>query len=339
MNWLGLDIGGANLKAADGCGWARSVPFALWREPCRLADAVAALIREAPPAKHLAVTMTGELCDCFRTKDEGVRQILAAVGRAAGGRHVHVYLVDGRFASIDEAAGQSVLAAASNWHALASFACRLTEDRVGLLVDIGSTTTDLIPLFERRPMTTAQTDTARLLNGELVYTGVGRTPVCAITNTLPWRGGQCPVAAEVFATTADVYLLLGELEDQAEAAWTADSRPLTREFAHERLARLVCSDGGDWSDEDARAAAQWVRHKQFDQLHSAVDRLIARMPRPPEIWVISGSGEFLASELALRSQAERVVSLRAELGPQVTAAAAAHAVAVLAQESTRTASF
>ena len=76
MSWLGLDIGGANLKAADGRGWARSVPFALWRDPQGLAEALATLVESAPTAERLAVTMTGELCDCFRSKAEGVRHIL-----------------------------------------------------------------------------------------------------------------------------------------------------------------------------------------------------------------------------------------------------------------------
>ena len=81
MSWLGLDIGGANLKAANAAGWAQSIPFALWRDPAGLAAALAELIAQAPAADRLAVTMTGELCDCFRTKAEGVRHILAAVAQ------------------------------------------------------------------------------------------------------------------------------------------------------------------------------------------------------------------------------------------------------------------
>src|SRR6188508_841938 len=99
MSWLGLDIGGANLKAATAAGWARSVPFALWRDPEGLAAALAELLRSAPAADRLAVTMTGELCDCFRTKQEGVLHILRAVREAANGREICVYLVNGRFAS------------------------------------------------------------------------------------------------------------------------------------------------------------------------------------------------------------------------------------------------
>src|SRR5438270_11652478 len=103
MNWLGLDIGGANLKAADGRGWARSVSFALWREPNRLAAALDSLIEGGPISEGLAVTMTGELCDCFCSKADGVRHILSAVASVAQRHDVLVYLGDGRFVTISDA--------------------------------------------------------------------------------------------------------------------------------------------------------------------------------------------------------------------------------------------
>jgi len=79
---IGLDIGGANLKAATSAGGALSRPFALWKHPDRLADELAVIAAELRPTGPVAVTMTGELCDCFRTKRDGVRHILAAAGSA-----------------------------------------------------------------------------------------------------------------------------------------------------------------------------------------------------------------------------------------------------------------
>ncbi len=150
MTWLGLDIGGANLKAANAAGWACSLPFALWRDPHGLEAALAALVQRAPSFNRLAVTMTGELCDCFRTKAEGVRHILAAVEQIAVGKGVEVYLTDGRFVTISAARESPHLAAASNWRALAQFACRFMSNDAGLLIDVGSTTTDVIPLVDGR---------------------------------------------------------------------------------------------------------------------------------------------------------------------------------------------
>jgi probable H4MPT-linked C1 transfer pathway protein len=334
MNVIGLDIGGANLKAADGHGWARSVPFALWREPNALAAAIGALLQSAPAADRLAVTMTGELCDCFRTKTEGVRQILAAVDKAIGGRQTCVYLIDGRLASMEEARDMPQLAAASNWHALARFACRFVPvAQCGLMIDIGSTTTDLVLLSGRHPCPRGLTDTDRLLAGELVYTGVARTPICAVIDSLPWKGKECPVAAELFATTADAYVTLGDLQEVKEAPWTADGRPLTREFARERLARMICADRTQFSDEDAIAAAGAIRSAQLKKLRLAFQQVIARTKASIETVVISGAGEFLARSLITEAlPSARVVSMSREIGPAASLCSPAHALAVLAAE-------
>jgi probable H4MPT-linked C1 transfer pathway protein len=334
MAWLGLDIGGANLKAADGRGWACSVPFAIWRDPGGLAGALVALVSNAPNAGRVAVTMTGELCDCFRTKAEGVRHILATVDEAASGRDVRVYLVDGRLVSLEEACGVPHLAAASNWHALARFACRYVNGTSGVLVDIGSTTTDIVPLADGMPRPQGLDDTARLVAGELVYTGVGRTPLCAVVRQLPWRGQQCPVAAELFATTADAYVLLGLVPEQPDTAWTADGRPLTMEFARERLARMICADVDQFNEQDAQRAAAAVRDGQLAQLCASLTRVVSTMDPAPGRFVLSGAGEFVGREVVENVAAEAaIISLAEMLGNDVSACAAAHALAVLAREA------
>src|SRR4051812_15384879 len=188
MSWLGLDIGGANLKAADGQGWAMSTPFPLWRNPQGLPHALAAVIDAAPLSERLVVTMSGELCDCFCSKRDGVEHILSAVEQAARGRAVRVYLVGGRLVTIAEARKWPQLAAVSNWHALARFACRFVSGRTGLLIDVGSTTTDVVPIVDKKVAARGNNDTERLLNHELLYRGVGRTPVCAVVSSLPWCG-------------------------------------------------------------------------------------------------------------------------------------------------------
>jgi hypothetical protein len=335
MNWLGLDVGGAHLKAADGRGWTRIAPFALWKNPAGLAAALAALLETAPPAQRIAVTMTGELCDCFRTKAEGVRHILASVASAAGERTASVYLVDGRLVSLEEAREFPRLAAASNWHALARFACRFLDRRTGVLIDIGSTTTDVIPLVDGQPRPQGWNDTERLAAGALVYTGVGRTPLCAITDWLPWRGQPCPVAAELFATAADAYVLLDCIAEQPDAICTADGRPLTKRDAHSRLARMICADASDFDEQNARQAAEFVRDAQLAAIGRALRQVIERFALPPQCLVLSGSGEFLARRLA-ETAAPRcdVVSLSERLGAAVCVSATAHALAVLAAEAT-----
>jgi (4-(4-[2-(gamma-L-glutamylamino)ethyl]phenoxymethyl)furan-2-yl)methanamine synthase len=332
MSSLALDIGGANLKAADGLGWARSVPFALAHEPQRLRDELAALLKSAPSSSRLAVTMTGELCDAFCTKAEGVRHILGAVEAVAAGRDVAVYLVDGRAVSVDVAWEEPRLAAASNWHALARFACRFFAEQSGLLIDVGSTTTDLVPIAEGQVAARAATDTERLLAGELVYSGVYHTPLSALVRKVPWRGRLCPVAGDCFATTADAYLLLGDLPEQFSFAATADGRPLTRTHAQTRLARMICADGSTFAESDARVVAESVRDAQGARLRDAVVQVASGLERPIDRFVVSGAGEFLAQRMIGESWPEsRVVSLAEELGAEVSDCAPAHALAVLAR--------
>ena len=121
-------------------------------------------------------------------------------------------------ADIAEALATPELAAASNWHALASFACRFLPERTGLLIDIGSTTTDIIPLVQGRVAALGCNDMQRLVSRELVYRGVGRTPICAMMSTLPVNRKSCPTAAEVFATAADAYVLTGDLIEDLDQA-------------------------------------------------------------------------------------------------------------------------
>jgi probable H4MPT-linked C1 transfer pathway protein len=309
------------------------MPFALWREPAGLAGAVGRLIESAPATQRLAVTMTGELCDCFGTKAEGVRHILTALQQAAAARDIRVYLVDGRLATLAEARESPHLAAASNWHALARFACRYVAADAGLLIDVGSTTTDIVPLVGGRPQPEGLDDTTRLMAGELVYTGVGRTPVCAIARELPWRDGHCPVAAELFATAADAYVVLGELPEQPKADWTADGRPLTKEFSRRRLARMICADAPGFTMADALRAAAAVRDAQAEQVREAAARRVGCLGRIVKTIVVSGAGEFLAREVGHKvlPRAE-IVSLSQELGAAASRAAPAHALAVLATE-------
>ncbi len=333
MSWLALDIGGANLKAADGAGYAASREFLLWQRSGELATELSDMIAEAPAAGRVAVTMTGELADCFATKAEGVGVILDAVERAAAGREVFVYLCGGELATPLAARAEALLAGASNWFALGAFAARFCAGEVGLLVDVGSTTTDIVPLSGEGPRAVGQTDPERLVTGELVYTGIERSPLCGIVQTLPWRGEACAVAQELFATAADVFLMLGELEENEANTNTADGRPRTKSHAHARLARSICADTTMFSWEDAQRAAAAVRDAQLDLLESAARRVLGRLESVTETIVLAGHGEFVGRWLLERLDYRgAVVSLTEDLGPQVSRCATAHALAVLAGE-------
>ena len=320
---LGLDIGGANLKAAHTSGAALSRPFALWRQPASLPQALAALVRDFPPADEWAVTMTGELCDCFAGKREGVRHILDAVAEAAGPIPVAVWRTDGRFSALAVARQENPLTvAASNWLALATWAGRLVPSGPALLIDVGTTTTDIIPLHDGRPIATGRTDPERLRYGELVYTGVRRTPVCAL------GGNDNRLAAEWFATTHDVYLVLELMAEDPSDTDTADGRPATRACAHARLARMLCADLETSTPDERLALARQVQRRQVRMIRRAIDTVVRGLPKPERV-ILAGCGEFLARQACGRCP---TVSLSGEWSTTLSQAACAYAVAVLRQE-------
>jgi len=329
MQVLGLDIGGANLKAAHTAGVARLQPFALWKEPASLPAVLAAFLQTMPAFDVLAVTMTGELCDCFESKRQGMTAILNAVETVARKKTVRIWQWTkeaGRFVDLATARATPLQTAAANWLALATFAGRFASEGPSLLIDIGSTTTDIVPLHNGRPVPQAFTDPERFHCGELVYTGVRRTPVCAL---------RSDVAAELFATTLDVYLVLGGLPEDPADNNTADGRPATKAAAHARLARMLCADPETCTEEDTQKLAQLAALRQMVLLTSALERVVKRLSGPPRTLVCAGSGEFLIPAL-LDSQsaftAINVASLRGRLGPAVSHAACAHALTVLANE-------
>jgi probable H4MPT-linked C1 transfer pathway protein len=334
MTWLALDVGGANLKSADGRGFAASRSFSLWQRPSELAAELAALLVEGPSCERLVATMTGELADCYDTKAAGVRAITDALVAVAAGRPLAIYATTGEFLSPAAAIERPVAVAASNWHALAAFAATLVPSGTGLLLDVGSTTADIIPLSPSGPTALGSTDPERLQSGELVYTGVERTPVSAIVRTLPWRGADCSVATELFATSSDANIMLGDLLEDVDNHETADGRSRTRAACRARLARMICADTTTFSEDDALRAAEAIRTAQLTHLAAAANRVAARMAEPPTTLIFSGHGEFLAkalqSHLTLGPCPPEVLSLNTVLGPHVSRCAPAHALAVLA---------
>ncbi len=324
---LGLDIGGANLKIAATEGVASSVPFALWKQPDKLAKFLADCLRSFPDVvlrtnsvREIAVTMTGELCDCFATKREGVHRILDAVQKAAKKCPVRVWSTSGNWLSVAEGRDRILSVAASNWHALATFAGRFVPKGASLLIDIGSTTTDIIPLIDGKPASKGLTDFDRLRTGELVYVGVRRTPIMAL--------GLPKLCAEYFADIRDAFIVLGDLPEEPHATDTADDRRGLRVDCAARLARMLGADLETIVDDRIVELAA-------DSRRAAVERIAAGLRSAPrvETILVSGSGEWLAREIVgqLRPEAH-IISLAAELGPEVSACAPAYAVAVLASE-------
>lgn len=333
MSTLGLDIGGANIKAATAAEWAKSLSFPLWKTPDALLAALQSLIALHGGVDALAVTMTGELADCFTTKAEGVTRILAAVQTAAGDRPVSVWSTAGRFVTVAEANQSPFRVAAANWHALATWVGQRFPRRSSVLIDIGSTTTDIIPIRDGAPCPIGRTDLARLQSGELVYTGVRRTALAAVANTVLFRGRMVPVSSELFATTLDVFLMLGDIPRDPTDTDTANNRPATLPAAMDRIVRMLCADRTEIADIEVINLAQYWANRQRAQITASTKRVMQRQTTPCEAVIVSGSGAFLARRAAAHVEALKaaeVIALAEVFTPDIAEAACAYAVACLA---------
>lgn len=331
---MGWDIGGVNTKVArpseTGAIAARSRPFELQRDPAGL-RAVLTELASAVGAKagdRHAVTMTAELSQLFRTKREGVAFVLDAVAAALPERQVRVYTVDGRFLAIDAARREPLAVAAANWAATARLVARTHPDAI--LVDVGSTTTDVVPIAGGRVAARGRTDPERLREGELVYTGVLRTPAEAIAQAIRLDGAWTGVSAEGFALAGDVHVWRGALAPADYTVPTPDGRPATREFAGERLARVVCADRDLLDDAAIGAIADALAAAQIERIAAALARVRARHPAI-ELAVVTGLGDFLA-EAAARQAGLHSTHLAATLGAAARCAPAAAVALLLASE-------
>src|SRR5262245_36524036 len=113
---VALDIGGANLKAVCSQGGVVSRPFALWKNHTHLTNELRKLRRQLPVFDVVALTMTGELCDCFATKRDGVHFILDSVECVFRPKPIGVWQTDGKVLGVVDAKKCAVKTAASNWH-------------------------------------------------------------------------------------------------------------------------------------------------------------------------------------------------------------------------------
>ena len=300
---VGWDIGGAHVKAClMQAGLVRDVaqwPCPLWQGTEHLEHAIALAVArwpEAAPAQH-AVTRTGAMVDLFQDREDGVLRIAALLAGALPAPHFYAGRA-GWCAAADVAPHWQAIASA-NWLASARHVASRLPDATGMLVDIGSTTTDFIAFARGAVPSASRGDAERLASGELVYHGVVRTPLCALAQRIAWRGQALNVMNEFFATSADVYRLTGELPAAHDQHPAADSGAKDIAATQARLARMIGLDARDGTADEWWALAGAWRTQQVAYLRGQLERAIAAHALPADAIIVSaGCGDFLVPELA-----------------------------------------
>jgi probable H4MPT-linked C1 transfer pathway protein len=304
---FGWDVGGAHVKVSmldargDVCDVAQWA-CALWQGLDHLERTVDLVFERWPHAQRAdawhAVTMTGEMVDLFEDRAHGVDAIARTLdARLRGPLRFYAGGAGDGWLPAHACGAHWRRVASANW--LASAQCVASRLADAVLIDIGSTTTDIVPIEHARVVARGQTDAARLATGELVYHGVVRTPLCGLAHRIAFDDIDTNVMNEWFATTADVYRLTGELDPAHDLYPAADNGPKTPAASRSRIARMI---GRDANDADAHAwhafALRW-RALQLDALAANLASVVAAHPRLARAPIVgAGCGRFLAAALA-----------------------------------------
>jgi (4-(4-[2-(gamma-L-glutamylamino)ethyl]phenoxymethyl)furan-2-yl)methanamine synthase len=342
VNVLGLDIGGANTKAAYAQtqkGAIKEVKveveyFPVWKEPQKLAQVLRKLKADVFGGKldALGVTMTAELSDAYQTKREGVTQILGAVKEAFPEVPVYVLNSDTALETPEEALHAPLRVAAANWAATGWLVSQYFENCV--VVDIGSTSTSIIPVTGGKVSAQGKTDLDKLVCGELVYTGSLRTNLAAIVQSVPVKGAVAPVSSELFALSGDIHLILGNITGDQYTSETADGRGRTRQEALSRLARLVCADTEMLTEKELAAIANYIYEKQIQQVTAGLNQVYKRAKKAASTKVpvlVAGLGkDFLARKAAEKVGVDVIMDLGEMLPKGLSLAVPAVGVALMA---------
>ena len=318
---LGYDIGGANTKAvfiSQQKGKTLKVKiaaqyFPVWKNPKKLPQVLIELKQRLKINKldGLAVTMTAELSDAYQTKSEGVNHILSCVKSAFPTMPIYVLNIASELICLDGALEKPLEVAAANWAATGWLVSLQLKDCV--IVDVGSTSTSIIPVLNGKVAACGKTDLDKLICGELVYTGSLRTNVATIVQSIPIRGGIASVSSELFALSADVHLILGNITESNCTTETADGRTKSIPDALSRLARVVCADTEILKMEELLQVAKYIYEQQIEQVAGSLAEVYKRVKihnskKVPV--VVTGLGkDFIAGKAAEKIGVDEIVDL------------------------------
>ena len=300
--YSGWDIGGAHLKVCR-CDQYGNIINSL-ELVCPLWQGLTGLRQTLQQALALLgnqqdqhfITLTGESADCFANRQQGVTDILTTISAFLVIEHCHVFSQSQQWLTLAEAQKHWQQVASMNWLATAGWLAKTQSE--ALLIDIGSTTSDIIVIQNSQPRLHAFDDIGRLQSGELVYSGVIRTPLMALAQTIPFAGQQQRVANEVFATTADIWRLLNQLPSEISDQ-SADGQSWQLAHCRQRLARMAGTDMERYPESDWQELANWYAQQQIRQLLDSCRQVIENHTLSANAPVIgAGAGRFLAAILA-----------------------------------------
>lgn len=316
---LGLDIGGANTKAAliefsnskiiYSFSYIEYFPF--WEKNLSQIPEMFKKIIEKLIVKNkftiddvtfISITITAELSDAFQTKREGILTIINALGQIFEKEKMFFINNKNEFCSFDQVKSDPISVAAANWVSTSLFLGKFVPKCI--LIDAGSTTIDIIPILNSVPIAKGKNDIERLINHELIYTGGLRATIPSITHFVPYKDKMVRISFEKFALVSDVHRILNNISEAEYINDTADNRSTSLDDCYARLARIICMDLESISREELDKIAKYIFNEQIEMISTSIkvfmEKLTQRSPNfnQDSRFVITGlSAEFLIKEV------------------------------------------
>jgi len=337
---LGLDIGGANTKATyieTEEGTVKELRtsmeyFPIWKDKEQLPKVLDKLKKTVTDSTvdGVGVTITAELSDAYMTKKEGINHVLDCVTEVFGDAPTLILDVEANLLTVKDARRKPLKVASANWAATGWMISQLTKNCI--VIDVGSTTTSIIPVINGKIAAMGRTDLEKLQKGELVYSGSLRTNVATIVDSIPVKGTMTRVSSELFAQSGDVHLILGNIGKADYTAETCDGRGKTRMEAVARLARVVCADIDMLTEEEIVAMAKFVYDRQVEQIAGGLKQVYERIkPFHQEILVVvTGLGRnFLAKKAAEKAGFKQIIDMKELVGAEAAIVSPSVGVALM----------
>lgn len=314
MKIAGFDIGGANtdLAVIDFKGDEIKnieVNFAylpMWSNNNDLSQVLINLIEKICPISEIdavGISMTAELVDAYDTKKDGVLDVVMKCEETFNCPIAYV-CIDGML-SKEEIEKAPLKAAAANWIATAQIATLISDNCI--FIDIGSTTTDIIPIKNGHECAIGKSDFERSATGELVYTGTLRTNLTSFLDKVELNGKEFRVSSELFAQTADIYTVLGLIDEDDYVCDTFDGEGKSKLDCAKRIARILCADLEMLNESDIIKIAKFAHKKQVQQIADGLKQVCDAQNL--DLIITTGLGKDILDKKAAESLGLKVKSM------------------------------
>lgn len=277
--YIGWDIGGAHTKyTINSKALVKPdsiiIPLQLWKSLEPLKKLINDIYDKYSHRYTIinGLTMSGEMCDSFNNREEGVKKILSLFNR--GSSKNYIYTSKHGIVPMNKYKNCKYIAS-MNWHIIASYVKNIYKNVIA--IDLGSTTTDIILIKNYKCINQRIDDHTGLKSSELIYTGVLRTPIFSVVKSISYNRQIYNLIPENYATMADIYRVLGVIGSQEDYSTTADGRSKSQLNSFMRVSRLLGLDYTSKYKKLILGLSRKIMSEHYDQIryniHSHITKL------------------------------------------------------------------